>query len=136
MLKKGDVIPGIASLIIGILTFIYIGLHPKMVILGGTDGSGVGPGMFPCLCAVALTLLGALLVLKALREKEPTDYFKFTDEKKKNLKVVLLMALFIFVYLIVWKVSRRFFVILPVYAFAVNRLFKRSILFSLIFAAM
>lgn len=47
VIKKGDTIPGIFSLIIGGFTLIYIHQNPKMVVLGGTDGAGVGPGFFP-----------------------------------------------------------------------------------------
>lgn len=39
VIKKGDTIPGIFSLIIGGFTLIYIHQNPKMVVLGGTDGA-------------------------------------------------------------------------------------------------
>ena len=122
-------------MIVGILAFIYIGTNPKMVIIGGTDGSGVGPGFFPFVCGAALLLLGLLLVINGIRRKGTVDYFKLTPEKKKNFITVGLLALFILVYLVLWKITKLFFVILPVYSFVVNLLFKRSILFSLIFTA-
>ena len=122
-------------MVMGILVFIYIFTHPKMVVLGGTDGSGVGPGFFPFICAAALTILGLLLFLKGVRENGSVDYFALTEEKKKNLIMVACMAAFIVVFLILWKVTKRFFIILPIYSFAINMLFKRSLLFSVIFAA-
>ena len=122
-------------MVMGILVFIYIFTHPKMVVLGGTDGSGVGPGFFPFICAAALTILGLLLFLKGVRENGSVDYFALTEEKKKNLIMVACMAAFIVVFLILWKVTKRFFIILPIYSFAINMLFKRSLLFSVVFAA-
>ena len=121
-------------MVMGILVFIYIFTHPKMVVLGGTDGSGVGPGFFPFICAAALTILGLLLFLKGVRENGSVDYFALTEEKKKNLIMVACMAAFIVVFLILWKVTKRFFIILPIYSFAINMLFKRSLLFSVVFA--
>lgn len=133
MLKKGDTIPGIFSTVLGILTLIYIWQNPKMVVLGGTDGAGVGPGFFPFICAVALIVCGIMLTLRGIRQNATVDYFMLTDEKKKNMKMAGLLAFCILIFLIVWKISERFFLILPVYVFVVNKLFKRSTIFALLF---
>lgn len=133
MLKKGDTIPGIFSMLVGVLTLFYIFQNPKMVILGGTDGSGVGPGLFPFISATALIIFGIMLTLRSLKQKEAVDYFKLTDEKRNNLKKVVILSVFIMIFLIAWKISRSFFVIIPIYVFAVNKLLKRSTKFSLIF---
>jgi hypothetical protein len=61
------------------------------------------------------------------------DYFQLTEERKKNLKITSLLAVFVFIFLFAWKVTERFFWVLPVYVFAVNKLFKRSTKFALIF---
>lgn len=133
MFKKGDTVPGIFSLVIGALTLIYIFQNPKMVVLGGTDGSGVGPGLFPFISAAALIVFGAMLTLRGVRQQGTVDYFMLTDEKKRNLKKVELLTVCIIIFLIVWKISRSFFSILPIYVFIVNKLFKRSTKFALIF---
>lgn len=82
MIKKGDTIPGIFSLIIGGFTLIYIHQNPKMVVLGGTDGAGVGPGFFPFICAVALIICGVLLTIRGIRQHGEVDYFMLTEEKR------------------------------------------------------
>ena len=53
--------------------------------------------------------------------------------KKNNLKIGALLSGFILIFLIAWKISEMFFPILPVYVFAVNKLFRRSMIFSLLF---
>ena len=133
MLKKGDTIPGIASVVIGVLTLIYIFVNSKMVVFGGTDGSGVGPGLFPFVSAVALIIFGIVLTLRGVQQNGTVDYFKLTDEKKKNLKNVGLVIASILIFLIAWKISEQFFIFLPIYIFVINKLFKRSTKFSLIF---
>lgn len=133
VIKKGDTIPGIFSLIIGGFTLIYIHQNPKMVVLGGTDGVGVGPGFFPFICAVALIICGVLLTIRGIRQHGEVDYFMLTEEKKNNLKIGALLTGFILIFLIAWKISEMFFLILPVYVFAVNKLFRRSMIFSLLF---
>lgn len=134
MIKKGDTIPGIFSLVLGLATLIYNLMNPKMAIFGGTDGAGVGPGFFPFICAVALIICGVLMIIRGIKQNGTVDYFQMTEEKKKNLMTVGLLAVFILIYLVAWKISKMFFVILPIYTFAVNKLFKRSTKFSLIFA--
>ena len=133
MLKKGDTIPGIASVVIGVLTLIYIFVNSKMVVFGGTDGSGVGPGLFPFVSALALIIFGIVLTLRGVKQNGTVDYFKLTDEKKKNLKNVGLVIASILIFLIAWKISAQFFIILPIYIFVINKLFKRSTKFSIIF---
>ena len=133
MIKKGDTIPGIFSLAIGLLTLIYILQNPKMVIVGDNAIGGVGPGFFPFICAVALIVCGVLLSLRGVRQNGTVDYFQLTEEKKENLKTVGLLLLFILVLLLAWKISQMFFLCLPVYIFAVNKLLKRSTKFTILF---
>lgn len=133
MIKKGDTIPGIFSIVIGLFTLIYIFQNPKMVIVGGEVIGGVGPGFFPFVCAVALILCGVLLCLRGIRQKGTVDYFQLTEERKENLKTVALLVLLILLLLVAWKISRMFFLCLPVYIFAVNKLLKRSTKFTILF---
>ena len=133
MLKKGDTIPGIFSVILGALTMVYIFQNPKMVILGGTDGSGVGPGLFPFISAVALIVFGVVLTLRGMKQQGTVDYFMLTDEKKQNFKKVGILAACILAFLVIWKISESFFIVLPIYTFGVNKLFKRSTKFALLF---
>ena len=133
MVKKGDTIPGVFSLVLGSLTLVYIFQNSKMVVLGGTDGAGVGPGFFPFICGVALIVCGIFLTLRGVRQNGTIDYFALTDEKKNNLKIAGMLAIAILIFLTAWKISRNFFMILPVYIFVVNKLFKRSTLFALFF---
>ncbi len=133
MIKKGDTIPGIFSLIVGALIMLYIALTPKMAIGGEMINGGVGPGFFSAICGVALIICGILLIIRGIRQNGAVDYFSFTPERKANLKIAALLVLMCALMLAAWKISRLFLACLPIYAFAVNRLLKRSTKFSVIF---
>lgn len=133
LIKKGDTIPGIFSLAVGIFTLVYIVRNPKMVIVDESVIGGVGPGFFPFICAAALIVCGILLVLRGVRQNGTVDYFRMTPERRENLKTVGMLALLILLLLAAWKISGLFFVCLPVYIFAVNRLLKRSMRFTVLF---
>lgn len=133
MIKKSDTIPGICSAFVGILTLLYVFLNPKMVVLGKSSDGGLGPGFFPFICGSGLLILGILLTVRGIRQHGTVDYFEMTAEKKENLKSAGLLILLCGLMLIAWKLSEVFFVCLPIYSFAVNKLLKRSTRFSIIF---
>ena len=133
MFKKGDTIPGIVSVVIGVFTLIYIWANPKMVVMSAGTYGGIGPGFFPFVCAVALILFGGVMVLQGIKQNGTVDYFQMTPERKENLKQVGMLALLCALMLLAWKVSKMFFLCLPVYVFAMNKLLKRSWLFTILF---
>ena len=133
MIKKGDSIPGIFSLLVGALILIYIALKPKMAVGGEMVNGGVGPGAFPAICGAALIICGILLVVRGIRQNGTVDYFAFTPERKKNMKIAALLVLMCALMMAAWKISRMFLVCLPVYSFAVNKLLNRTTKFSIIF---
>lgn len=133
MVKKGDIIPGIFSLLVGALILVYIALKPKMAIGGEMVNGGIGPGAFPAICGVALIICGILLFVRGIKQNGTVDYFAFTPERKENMKIAALLVLMCALMMAAWKISRMFLVCLPVYAFAVNKLLKRTTKFSIIF---
>ena len=133
MIKKGDIIPGIFSLLIGALILFYIALKPKMAVGGEMVNGGTGPGTFPAISGVALIICGILLVIRGIKQNGTVDYFAFTPERKENLKIAALLVLMCTLMTVAWKISKMFLVCLPVYAFAVNKLLKRTTKFSIIF---
>ena len=133
MIKKGDTIPGIFSLTIGLFALIYNFARPQMAIFGESVRGGIGPGFFPFICGIALVLFGVMLVLRGIRQNGSVDYFQITPERKQNLKLVGLLTLFVALMLAGWKLSELFFLCLPIYCFVVNRVLKQSVKFSVLF---
>ncbi len=134
MIKKGDTIPGIFSILVGAFALIHNILHPKMNIFAEPARGGVGPGFIPFICAVALIVFGIILVVRGIRQNGSVDYFQMTPEKKKNLKNVVMLAGLIALVLIAWKVTTIFYICLPIYCFALNKfVLKQSTKFSIIF---
>ncbi len=126
-------IPGIFSLLVGVLILVYIALKPKMAVGGEMVNGGIGPGAFPAICGVALIICGILLFVRGIKQNGIVDYFALTPERKENLKIAGLLVLMCALMMAVWKISRMFLICLPVYAFAVNKLLKRTTKFSIIF---
>ena len=73
------------------------------------------------------------MVLQGIKQNGTVDYFQLTPERKENLKQVGMLALLCALMLLAWKVSKMFFLCLPVYVFAMNKLLKRSWLFTILF---
>ena len=133
MIKKGDTIPGIFSLFVGALALIFTYSNPKMIIWGAALKGGIGPGFFPFVCGMTLILFGVALILRGIKQNGTVDYFQMTPERKQNLKVVVMLVILLTLMLAGWKISELFFLCLPIYCFAVNKILKQSTKFSLIF---
>ena len=134
LIKKGDTIPGIFSVLIGAFVLIHNFLHPKMNILADATRGGVGPGFFPFICGIALVLFGSVLVIRGIKQNGTVDYFQMTAEKAVNLKRVALLVGVIALMLAAWKISKIFYVCLPIYCFSLNKfVLKQSTKFSIIF---
>ena len=134
MIKKGDTIPGIFSVLVGAFVLIYNFLNPKMNVLADATRGGVGPGFFPFICGIALVVFGAILVIRGIKQNGSVDYFQMTPEKKQNMKKVALLVGLIVLMLAAWKISKIFYICLPLYCFALNKfVIKHSTKFSIIF---
>ena len=133
-MKKNDTLPGIITTAFGLIVIAYILSNPKLPIISQNANGVLGNGFFSFICAVGLVLCGLLLILRGLKQKGTVDYMQMSPEKKENLKTIFKMVALLALFLILWKVTNLFLVLLPVYIFSVNILLKRSWKFSLIFA--
>lgn len=134
MIKKGDTIPGIFSILVGAFALIYNYAHPKMAVFATPEKGGVGPGFFPFICGIALVVFGVLLVIRGIRQNGTVDYFQMTPERKQNMKMVIMLVSLIVVMLAAWKISEIFYLVLPFYCFGINKLvLKQSTKFSIFF---
>ena len=131
--KKGDTIPGIISIVIGVLAIIYNLSKPNMAIFESSSNGFLGAGFMPFLMSLLLIVFGLVLTIKGLKENGQLDYFKLDEEKKKNLRRVGLFVVLCIAFLTAWKLTKQFFVCLPIYAFLVNVLLKRKWLFTILF---
>lgn len=104
-----------------------------MIVWGAQVKGGIGPGFFPFACGIALMFFGVVLILRGIKQNGTVDYFQMTPERKQNLKVVAMLVIFLTLLLAGWKISELFFLCLPIYCFAVNKVLKQNTKFSLIF---
>ena len=134
MIKKGDTIPGIFSLVVGGLALLYNIMKPKMSMFAEPIKGGVGPGFFPMICSVAMIIFGILLIIRGIKQNGSVDYFQMTEERRQNLKMVGMLAGLIVLVLAGWKLSDLFYLVLPIYCFCLNKfVLKQSTKYSIIF---
>lgn len=132
---KGDTIPGIVTLVIGILILLLTLTGENMAILVAKKrGSVPGPGFFPFICGAFTILFGLMLTLRGLRQNGSVDYFEMTDEMRSNVKIAFLVILGLVCFLVLWKLTSLFIPLVFVFSVYLNFLFKRDIKFSLIFS--
>lgn len=132
---KGDTIPGIVSILIGIFLLVVTLTGENMAILiAKKRGSVPGPGFFPFLCGMLTIIFGAVLTLRGIHQNGEVDYFGMTEEMRGNVKVALLVTIGLICFLILWKLTRLFIPLVFVYAVCLNLLFKRDIKFTIIFS--
>ena len=135
---KGDTIPGIAATALGAVVAAMTLSNPEKLCIAASAKKGFipGPGFLPIVCAALMVILGICLMIRGLRQNGTVDYFKTTPEIKANIKVVLLAALGLIVFLILWKVASKLFILwVAIYTAYLCLLFKRSVLFTIIFTA-
>ena len=133
MIKKGDTIPGFVSMAIGLVTMILVWTNPKMVVISADTYGGIGPGFFPFVCGVSLLVLGLAMVFQGLKQKGTVDYWQMDPERKENLKMVVALMVMLAIMLAAWKISKMFFLCLPLYLLGMNKLLKRNWLFTILF---
>lgn len=132
---KGDTIPGIVSIVVGVIILILTLTGSDMgIITMKKRGAVPGPGFFPLLCSVLIILFGIALTIRGLRQAGAVDYFKMTDEIRGNVKVAALVLLGLICFLALWKLTNLFVPLVFVFAVYLNVLFKRSWKFTIIFS--
>lgn len=135
---KGDTLPGIVSTMLGVATAIYTLANPDKMSLGEPAKKGFvpGPGFFPFACGCLLVVFGFFLIIRGITQNGKVNYFKMTPEIKGNLKVLILVASGLIGFLILWKFFSKLFILwIALYAVYLCMVFKRKILFTVIFTA-
>ena len=147
---KGDTIPGIVATVFGILVLIAVLADPTNMEFATVAKKGFipGPGFFPLVCGILITVLGLALTVRGIRQNGTVEYFKLTPEVKGNIAVALKVFAGLIVFLILWNVtssmvpsfmiklglSSWFVPLVFVYAIYLGVIFKRSWKFTVIFA--
>ena len=131
---KGDTLPGIIAILFGLFLLVVTLTGENMAILVAKKRGNVpGPGFFPFLCSALLIIFGVLLALRGFRQNGSVDFFAMTEEMRGNVKVALACTGGLVAFLILWKLTNLFIPCVFVFSVYLNRLFKRSWVFTLIF---
>lgn len=136
-MKKSNTIPGIVSTAFGLFVLVLIFTSKNMALLGTKEtGYTPGQGFFPLICATLLVIFGLVLTLRSLigKTKAEDDETGTTSERKENIKNLLLVGGGLIVVLAAWKITNQFLACIFCYSVFLNRVFKRSWLFTAIFS--
>lgn len=133
-MHKGDTIPGLLVCAFGLAFLIATLLTPNLTIQSTTSDGVPGAGFFPYLLGSAVTLLGAALFVRGLRQKGTVQYIKLDPEIQKNLKILLLTVVGLVVFLAFWQLTHLFTVGVLLFCLYLNRLFERPWKFNAIYS--
>ena len=132
---KGDTIPGIVATLFGaFVLFLTLTGENMAILIAKKRGSIPGPGFFPFLCAVFTLVFGIALIIRGIRQNGTVSYFAMTDEMRGNIKTALLVLVGLICFLVLWKLTNLFIVLVFAYAVYLNVLFKRSWVFTIVFS--
>ncbi len=134
-MHKGDTIPGVITMLFGLLFVAATAANPKLTAISQTSDGVPGAGFFPYLLGFGVMILGALLVIRGLRQKGQVQYINLEEETKQNLKILALSVLGIVVFLAFWKLTGQFIIGMLILCLYLNRLFQRSWKFNIIYSA-
>lgn len=134
-MKKSNTIPGIVTTAFGLFVLILTLTSKNMAIFGTKEtGYMPGQGFFPIVCSALLVLFGAILTVRGIRAGKVTSEGGMTAEGKENLKNLLLVVGGLIIALAAWVITNQFLVCTFCYSVFINRVFKRSWLFTAIFS--
>lgn len=134
-MKKSNTIPGIVTTVFGLFVLILILTGKNMALLGTKETGYIpGQGFFPLVCAVLLLIFGTILTIRGIREGKVASDGGSTPESKENLKSLLLVGGGLIAVLAAWKITNQFLACVFCYSVFLNRVFKRSWLFTAIFS--
>ena len=134
-MKKSNTIPGIVTTVFGLFVLIFILTGKNMALLGTKETGYIpGQGFFPLACAVLLIVFGSVLIIRGIREGKTASDDDPTPESKENMKNLLLVGGGLIAVLAAWKITNQFLVCAFCYSVFLNRVFKRSWLFTAIFS--
>lgn len=131
---KGDVIPGLLVILMGIFFLITTKFTPNLA-FGSTTSDGVpGAGFFPYIFSVILIIFGIALLLRGLKQNGSVQYMKLDDELRINLKMLFYTVIGLIVFLAFWQLTTLFFVGVFLFCIYLNIIFQRTRKFTAIYA--
>lgn len=125
---KGDPIMGLLLIAFGLL-FLIPSLDLGLLAPKGIAGPGAG--FFPAVTSSFVIFFGIWIIYDAIKVKN-TKYFEDDAELSANFKILFLVVLGFIVFLLIWYFIN-FFLGIAILCLFYNYLFKRSIVFNVIF---
>ncbi len=132
-MHKGDTIPGLLIALFGFAVTAYTLMDDTMLVQAQSSDGVPGAGFFPVLLGSVVGILGVVLMARGLTQKGSVQYFKLDAEISKNLKTLILAAIGIVVFFVVWQLTKQFIFCVPVLCFFLNWIFGRDLKFNIIY---
>lgn len=132
-MHRGDTIPGLLIALFGFAVLIYTLMDETMLIQAQSSDGVPGAGFFPALLGGVVGILGIALMVRGLMQKGTVQYFKLDPEVKGNLRTLILAAIGIVVFFVVWQLTKQFIFCVPVLCFFLNLIFGRDLKFNILY---
>lgn len=132
-MHKGDTIPGLLIALFGFAVAAYTLMDETMLVQAQSSDGVPGAGFFPALLGAVVGILGVVLLVRGLTQKGSVQYFKLDEEVAQNLKTLILAAVGIVVFFVVWQLTKQFIFCVPVLCFFLNYIFGRNLKFNIIY---
>lgn len=132
-MHKGDTIPGLLIALFGFAVAGYTLMDETMLVRAQSSDGVPGAGFFPVLLGSVVGILGVVLMVRGLMQKGSVQYFQLDAEVSKNLKTLILAAIGIVVFFVVWQLTKQFIFCVPVLCFYLNFLFGRKLKFNILY---
>lgn len=133
-MQKGDTIPGALVSVVGIIFLSATMMNSRLTVAPVTSDGVPGAGFFPFLMSSILIVLGIALMIIGIRQKGKVQYLNLSEEIKRNLIRLLLVVVGMIVFLVLWQITHLFFVWTFIFSLYLNKVFERSLKFTLIYS--
>ena len=126
---KGDTVPGLICIEVG-LAFLLPSIN--LGIIATTKDGVPGAGFFPAILSSGVILGGIGLFFNGFMAKGSFEYFHLDEEQKKNIRPFFITIISMLVFMLLWKFVD-FFVAMALFCLFLNRIYKRSWKFNILF---
>lgn len=130
---KGDTIPGILIAVFGFAVTVYTLLEDTMRYGAQSSDNVPGAGFFPMILGITVAILGTALAIRGITKRGSVQYFKLDGEIKKNLKILLLAAVGVVVFFILWQSTHQFIPFMALLCLYLNWVFGRNWKFNIVY---
>lgn len=131
--RKGDTVPGILTVLFGLAFLIMTRTNNHLSFAATTTDGVPGAGFFPYILSVLVIVTGICLFIRGIKQNGTKQYVTVNAEMKSNIKIVVLTAAGLAVFLIFWYITGVFIAGTLLFVIYLNKIYRRTWRFTLLY---